>query len=150
MEPLQIIIDKHEQTPWFWPPDLATMVRGTLNAGDYALVDDDRKFAVERKSLDDLVGTLASGWQRFKNELQRMKDLEMPARIIIVEGNFQDILDHKYNHPRVSPRFVLRRLTTLAFAEVQVIFASNALAASGYCWRLLYHRWKQLHAEKEI
>jgi ERCC4-type nuclease len=70
-EPLRIVIDTREQTPWSWEPsDAITTVAG-LNAGDYALLADtepvrgkDRlavRFAIERKSLEDFLGTISTG-----------------------------------------------------------------------------------------
>ena len=68
---LRIVIDTREQQPWHFPRHLAAVSRGTLSAGDYAL-EGDRGFAIERKSLPDFVGTISSGWERFRRELERM------------------------------------------------------------------------------
>ena len=59
-----IIIDTREQRPWVFPAYAAVRV-GTLKQGDYALEGDDR-YAIERKSLEDFIGTIFSGWERFK------------------------------------------------------------------------------------
>jgi ERCC4-type nuclease len=88
---LKIIIDTREQSPWSFPPECAVTVRGTLSAGDYAIYGDD-SFAIERKSLDDFLGTISSGWERFQRELKRMESASFPARIIIVEGDFVSIM----------------------------------------------------------
>ena len=59
-----IIIDTREQRPWVFPAYVAVRV-DTLKQGDYALEGDDR-YAIERKSLEDFIGTIFSGWERFK------------------------------------------------------------------------------------
>ena len=82
MDPLRIIIDTREQRPWRFPPEAAFVRRGTLSAGDYAL-EEDTAFAIERKSLDDFIGTVSTGWERFQRELERMGGYA--ARCVIVE-----------------------------------------------------------------
>jgi len=138
-----IVIDNREQKPWSFPPEAATLVRGTLKAGDYAL-EGDEHFAIERKSLDDLAGTLSTGWDRFKRELFRMSENGFPARIVIVEGTWWDIMEHRYNHPRVLPRFLRKRLAQLAMMGVQVLYAGDCHMAAGMAWVILREREKNL------
>jgi ERCC4-type nuclease len=93
VEPLSIVIDTREQAPWGWEPHLATTRVQGLAAGAYALeIDCEQvkrretlavRFAVERKSLDDFLGTISTGWERFQRELDRME--LFPARVVIVE-----------------------------------------------------------------
>ena len=143
---LRITIDTREQQPWSFPPEVATTARGTLSAGDYCITGDDQ-FVIERKSLDDLVGTLSTGWERFLRELDRMEVMGSYPMIVIVEGTWMQILGHKYNHPRVSPRFVQSRLADLTFRGVHILFADNAHAAAGMAWVLFYHRMKIIAGE---
>jgi len=157
-EPLHIVIDSREQAPWAWSPHLVrTSVRG-LDAGDYALADDCTEiagrasfavsFAIERKSLDDFVGTISSGWDRFCNELYRMR--EFPARVVIVEGNFADCcfggdgVAPKHNHPQIMPQFVASRVARLSMMGVSVLFAGDAMLAAGLAYRVMVERARRV------
>jgi len=136
-----ITVDSREQVPWVFPPEFASVRRGTLRAGDYALHGDDN-FAIERKSLDDFCGTVSSGWDRFQRELDRMANF--PALVVIVEAGMDDVIWHRYNHERVLPTFVMKRVAQLTMMNVSVLFAGNADIAAGLCWKLLRERAKQL------
>ncbi|MFA7462979.1 MAG: ERCC4 domain-containing protein, partial [Anaerovoracaceae bacterium] len=127
---IKIIIDTREQTPWHFPPELASVSRGTLRTGDYALAGDPL-YAIERKSLDDFVGTISSGWERFTKEIERMDALA--ARTVIVEASINDIQEHNYNHPRVPPGFILKRIAELSLRNVSVLLCDNPISAAGMC-----------------
>lgn len=87
---LKIIIDTREQSPWSFPDHLAECKRGTIKTGDYCLKNDS-KFAIERKSLDDFLGTISTGWNRFLREIGRMDAASFPAKVIIIEGDYERI-----------------------------------------------------------
>ena len=53
-----------------------------LDFGDYSIADHEQYFAIERKSLPDLMQTLTSGHDRFKRELERAQT----ARYFAVVG----------------------------------------------------------------
>lgn len=58
-------------------------VRTKLDAGDYSVVGYENLISFERKSVQDLVGTLVSGHQRFLRELERMKNYK--EKYILIE-----------------------------------------------------------------
>ena len=158
LQPLHIIIDSREQAPWAWDPsDAVTEIRG-LAAGDYALAEDCEavrgrealavRFAIERKSLDDFLGTISAGWDRFQRELVRME--AFPARVVIVEGDFSaccfaqgtggECLPPPHNHPALRPAFVARRIAELAMMGVTVLMAGDAQLAAGLAFRVFRRR----------
>jgi len=157
LEPLHIIIDTREQTPWAWDRNDAVTHIDALAAGDYALQSDCEavrgrktlavRFAIERKSLEDFLGTISAGWDRFQRELIRMESF--PARVVIVEGDFASVCfkdgvdgieppDH--NHPRLTPLFVARRVSELTMMGVCVLFAGDAQLAAGLAYRIFRRR----------
>jgi len=140
---LQIAIDTDEKRPWSFPPECAKTHKRKLRTADYALLHDDG-FAIERKSLDDFVGTISTGYARFCRELDRMTAAGFPARVVIVEGSWAQVIDHEYEHPQVMPRFVLSRVAEFALDGVHVMFADNAHYAAFLAWRILKARWNQL------
>lgn len=138
--PFNIIIDTREKRPWAFPSHLAIVKRGTLPTGDYAL-ENDMLFAIERKSMDDFINSITSKWSSFSNELDRMKSF--PARVIIIEGLFSEIIEHKYSSP-MSTGYILRRLAELTMDRISVLFADNPLSAAGLCYTILKERLKKL------
>ncbi len=134
---LKITVDTREQQPWAFPDHLAEVTRATLRAGDYAL-EGDFGFAVERKSLDDFVGTLSSGWDRFLRQLMRMAS--HASKVVIVEGSMAEVIKHEYNHPRVKPVFILKRIADLTMLGVSILFADNPVTAAGLCFAILKRR----------
>lgn len=139
---LEIVIDTREQQPWAFPSHLATVERGTLDVGDYALKND-TGFAIERKSLNDFIGTISNGWDRFLREIDRMKDY--PAKIIIVEAGITEIINHEYNAPLLQPSFILMRISELIINGICVLFADNPITAAGMAWKILHEREKTKH-----
>ena len=144
---LHIVIDTREQRPWDFG-EYAEVSRGTICAGDYA-VKGDNGFAIERKELNDYVGTVFTGIGRFNAELKRMEEMQFPAKIVIVEAEWMDVLGHKYNHPEIEPHAVLKRTAELMLDGVCVFFAGNPTAAAGLCWKLLSERKARLEDERD-
>jgi ERCC4-type nuclease len=158
MEPLRIIIDTREQAPWGWAASDATTEIHGLTAGDYALASDCERvkgkdayavrFAIERKSLEDFLGTISAGWDRFQRELARMESF--PARVVIVEGDFADccfsqgaagdVLPPPHNHPALRPAFVARRIAELTMQGVSVLMAGDSQLAAGLAYRVFRRR----------
>jgi len=76
-----IIIDTREQTPLVFGN--LQSERGTLQSGDYSIAGLENDFAIERKSIPDLCGSLTRGRERFERELHRLRGFTF-ARILIV------------------------------------------------------------------
>ena len=146
-EILEIVIDTREQTPWHFPEWLGEVSRGTLPTGDYAL-HGDSLLAIERKSLNDFVGSVSSDWRRFSEEIDRML-LNMIAAIVIVEGSMLDIMDHNYDHPEVKPLFICKQIAQLTLRGVCVLFADNPTLAAGMAYRILKNRKDQICKEEK-
>ncbi len=150
-----ITIDTREQSPWHFDPTRVRVHRGTLRTGDYA-VTGDAAFAIERKSLNDFLGTIGHGWQRFQREVYRAHacGFHLP---IIVEARFTDFLftlnaqgrieapDHE--HPRMIPGLVLRRIGELEHLGASPRFADGPREAAMWATAILYARYQLLHKD---
>ena len=85
---LEIIADSHEQYPYRFGGQQATVLRRALPCGDYGVLFDGRLVAsVERKSLADLVASLTSGKLRYA--LAEMAAL--PRAAVVVEDRYSAI-----------------------------------------------------------
>ena len=78
--------------------------------------------AVECKGLDDSIGSISTGRERFERELTRARDLD--AFMIFVEASFNDMVVGNYRS-RMQPKaatqmvfnFMSRYRTTFHFAQ---------------------------------
>ena len=70
---MPVIVDTREQEPYGFDPKLVTPVRRALPAGDYSVAGLEWTVAVERKTLDDFVGTVIRARGRFYRELRRLE-----------------------------------------------------------------------------
>lgn len=109
---LHVIIDTREQLPFPFASDKypSQVERGTLKTGDYSLAGLEHCVAIERKSLDDLIGCLIVGRDRFERELDRARSLECFA--VVIEASLEDVSRHRYNS-RMDPHAALQ--SVLAF-----------------------------------
>ncbi len=79
---LRVVVDTREQAPFTFmglPVDVSVT---TLEAGDYSLAGFERRVAVERKELQDLVGCLSGERARFERELARLRGYDAAAVVI--------------------------------------------------------------------
>lgn len=110
MKPPTIVVDTREQLAWSFDPAVAGTVRRALPAGDYSLDGLELVVAVERKSLDDFVGSAIRDWIRFRKELRRLAGYE--SAVVAVEANVEDVVHHKYNSD-AHPNSVLGRAQSI-------------------------------------
>lgn len=108
--PLAIVVDTREQAPYGFDRFPVEIVRAGLTTGDYSLAAHESRAAIERKSLDDLIGCLTVGRDRFERELDRARSLECFA--VVVEASMEDMARHRYTS-RMAPHAALQ--SVLAF-----------------------------------
>jgi ERCC4-type nuclease len=87
-----VVVDTREGMPFTFqsfPNWIGGTVRGTLRTGDYTAQGMETLLCLERKSLEDLVGTLLHRRRQFLEECERM--LQYPHRAILVEASYEEI-----------------------------------------------------------
>jgi DNA excision repair protein ERCC-4 len=96
---------------------------GTLVTGDYSIAGLESLFAVERKSISDLVGCcVGQGRERFERELHRLRGFRFRRLLII--GSEAQILKGEY-HSNINPRAVLGTLHAFEVRyDLPVVFES--------------------------
>ena len=104
-----LIVDTREQLPYAFD-GICPTVRRALAAGDYSIVGHDLPtpgggFVIERKSLNDLFGTVIGARERFVRELEKLRLYAYAA--ILVEGSLRDVLT--YDSSLAYSRFLLSR-----------------------------------------
>lgn len=135
---VNIISDSREQNCFPFTDYNCTVIPGTLTTGDYSVVGLEHRCAVERKSLDDLLGCLTgAGRERFERELQRAKGLD--AFAVVVEASMQDMAEHKYRS-KMLPHAALQ--SVLAFTmryRTPFIWAGSRKGAEYATYHFLRH-----------
>lgn len=135
---MKIICDTREQAPFDFDKYECEVAAGTLNTGDYSLAGLEDRVAVERKSLDDLLGCLVGdGRERFERELARARGLD--AFAVVVEASFQDMAEGRYRS-RMKPHAALQ--SVLAFQVrygVPFVWAGSRSGAEYAAFHVLRH-----------
>jgi DNA excision repair protein ERCC-4 len=128
-----VVVDTREQTPL--PIARLPVIRAGLYTGDYSVAGLESLFAIERKSIPDLVSCCAgSNRERFENELHRLRGFRF--RRLLVIGTRGEIERGEYRSS-IRPAAVLG---TLAAFEVRydcpVVFVPTPEAAARRveCW----------------
>ena len=104
-----ILIDTREQTPFAFERWPVKTERAGLPTGDYSLPGFQDQAAVERKSLDDLVGCfMGKDRERFKRELTRGRVMDLFA--VVVEADLQDIARGRYQS-QMKPQAALQTIS---------------------------------------
>ena len=149
-----IRIDTREQHPLDF--DRCAVVRDTIPTFDYSIEGDQPHFAIERKSLTDLIQSLAiqKNYCRELKKIRRARALQnMPRIFYVVEANREDIEHFDYSHftgGRVGPDFIFNQLSEFEyFYDVHVIFSGDALGAARDIYRLLKRRSEDLKQQED-
>ena len=102
-----IVIDTREQDSL--PFGRLTTKAGTLVSGDYSVCGLEHLFAIERKSIGDLVGCcMGESRKRFERELHRLRGFRF-KRLVVV-GTESQILKDDYRS-NIKPQSVLGTLS---------------------------------------
>jgi ERCC4-type nuclease len=138
--PVVIIADTREQIPFAFDPAHAVTVRRALAAGDYSLDGHETSVAVERKSLDDFVGSVVRERERFLAELRRLEGYELAC--IVVEGNIEDVFAHRYRGGAHPNAVFGAALSIIVDHGIPIYFCGDRQLACAFVEGLLcrYHR----------
>lgn len=89
-----IVSDTREQLELDWSgiEGIERVEKMCLSFGDYTAIVHEKPVPVvfERKGMNDLFGTMTSGYERFKKEMARAKEANMKL-ILIVEGTYSEV-----------------------------------------------------------
>jgi DNA excision repair protein ERCC-4 len=122
-----IVIDSREQEPLSFQH--LQSVCGALITGDYSVVGLEQLFAVERKTISDLVGCcMGENRSRFERELHRLRGYRFKRLLII--GSRGEIEMQRYQS-RIAPKAVLGSLNAWECRyDIPVVFAATPEIAS--------------------
>ena len=142
---LTIVVDAHERYPYRFTHQQVTVERRALPCGDYAVEHDGTVLAsVERKSLDDLVGSVTSGRLRFA--LAELAAL--PRAAVVVEDRYSRVFTTEH----VRPAQVLDGLAELQvrYPSVPIVFCETRPLAEEWTYRYLAAAWSWLDDDSSV
>jgi len=149
--PWTMVYDTREQSPWLFE-DLRMGVggaahkvdidveRGSLKSGDYSIKGYETRIAIERKSAEDLFGTLGRGRERFVRELARLDKFDFSA--VVVESEWWDMLNNPPERSKVTPAAVNGTIVAFQqrFTKTHWWFCPGRYVASKQAYKIL-DRW---------
>jgi len=138
IEALEIIVDAHERYPYRFAAQQVHAVRRGLVCGDYAISRDGQIVcAVERKSVSDLLSSLASGRLRFA--LGELAGL--PRSAVVVEESYARI----FAQPQMRGARAADGLAELQirYSNVPIVYCDSRKLAEEWTYRFLAaaHEW---------
>lgn len=164
--PFTLTIDTREQSPFQFKsfradakhartvkglkiiPDLfiPTITQG-LPTGDYSIQGHESSIAIERKSLNDLYGTLGGGRERFERELVRLS--QMKVAHIVVEADWMAVLTCPPDRTKLNPKSVFRSINAWEqeFPTIHWQFMGNRELAEHKTFRILERYWVNLERD---
>lgn len=130
---LVIVSDSRERYAYRFSEQQVDVERGTLRAGDYAVLDADGQIlaAVERKRFDNFVSAVVDGSLLF----QLAELSELPRAAVVVEGRYEDLLRLKHTQPGWVMDLVAR--IQVRHPNVPIVFAGSRKHAEEYTFRFL-------------
>ena len=137
-----IITDTREQNPLVFPH--LPSERGTLATGDYSVRGLEKRLAVERKSMADMVGSLTHERARFMAELQRMRAYAC-RRLLLVGTQLE--LKGILNRRSVSLEQILGSLACVDACMVPVVWVESAERAALEVQRLAWWCWREVRRD---
>ena len=143
----KIVTDTREQAPLPIPPHWNTV--GTLKTADYSIQGMEAEFAIERKSLEDLVGSLTHDRPRFVREMERLA--KFAFKRVLVEAPYSALEVEKFPFSLALPRSI--RASVAAFEVrygIPFVFAASRRQAAAHVlrWARYYVREKEKTCSK--
>lgn len=130
-----LVIDSREQTPL--PITRLETVRAGLQSGDYSFQGGEHLFAVERKSIDDVVSCCTGENRlRFEREMHRLRGFRF-KRLLIVGARW--MIEGQRYKSQIKPAAVLHSLAAWEMRfDLPVVFAEHPTQAAalveGWAW----------------
>lgn len=143
-----IITDTREILPWFRGPVHIpgksrtivvhqTVKRATMKTGDYTIEGMEDQVTIERKSCNDLLGTVTRGRRRFERELARLQEFRWSA--VFVESDWQDIVTYALAHTSLDPNSIEGSILAwmVRFPKTHWVFRPTRQSAEVTAWKAL-------------
>lgn len=135
-----ILIDTREQLPLFKGSSNIEIVK--LDEGDYQLKKQNQNIIIDRKSLNDCIGTMSQGYERFERELDRAKE-KGKYLVMMVESKYSNLNSFNYlpamRRIKATPDFIFHRIRELLnkYSNFQVVCVDGRQQAENFVIKTL-------------
>lgn len=131
-----IIVDSREQCPYAFEDYECECKTQTLHCGDYSPAGFEDRVAIERKSLDDLVGCLMGcNRERFERELYKFRFYDLA--VVVVEAAFDDVSKGRFRSG-IKPHAAMQSIFAFQVRyRVPFLWCGNRAGAEYVCYSLL-------------
>jgi ERCC4-type nuclease len=153
MSPFAVAVDTREQLAYKFcdvrmdrRKTFVLVQKRTLATGDYSIVGLEERVCVERKSLEDLYGTLGNGRERFVRELERMQSFDVS--LVVIEATWHQVMKPTDKDPcfysQMNPASVIGSIVAFAhrFPRTQWKAAGDRQSAERETFRFLLEFWR--------
>lgn len=123
-----LAIDSREQKPLKFENIQTKPIK--LAFGDYCFINEPyfSNVFIERKSIQDLWGTMSGGYERFNKEVERAKSQD-GYLIVVVDYQFSKAQSYNYNkkYSKATADFIFHRIRELmqSFDNIQFVFSGG-------------------------
>lgn len=146
-EPLTIVVDTREQTPWVFSSAVSVRVATVPTGADYTLVGFESSIGIERKAGPDLLGCLTHDRPRWERSLAALRTRRWHA--IVVEAPLSWFLSGQYRS-RVHPSAILGSVCAIVADGTPIVFCAGPVEAAALAERLLTKMHKRAVAAREV
>lgn len=127
------------------------LITKQLETGDYTIEGYERQLAIERKSPEDLVSTLACRREQFEAEHKRMQEIAAAGgyAAVVIESSISDLIEQMPLWSRMNPKTIHR--TSLAWGVrygVPWLWMDGRRFAEVTVFRLM-EKWRDEHLKKQ-
>jgi len=149
--PFIVAVDTREQSPFTFSGFHALddsdynrifTKREGLKTGDYSIVGFEKRICVERKSKNDLFGSVTSGRERFEREFQRMAEMERAA--LVCEASQASIMDGIENSLMDGANVLRTAISWAGRYKIPFFFCSDRAEAEWVTLEFLRFYWKEV------
>ena len=125
--------DTREQEPLNLHP--LSVSSATLPTGDYSISGLQDVVAIERKSLDDLLGCIGQSRERFDREILRL--LAYPTRAVVVEASWRELEAGNWRS-KITPAAACGSVLGWIGLGIPFLFATDHASAGKAVSRMLF------------
>lgn len=136
-----IYVDTREQMPYLFSEDVLT-IRNSLETGDYSIFHEDHQLvSVERKTLDDFIGSVIHARSRFLAEMERLSLFK--HKCVVVEGSITQVLNRNYSSATHPNSVIGAAIAIVIEYGIPVYFFENRQIAEMFVERFLSRIWRK-------
>lgn len=136
-----IYVDTREQMPYRFTEDVVTL-RVALPTGDYSLQSEDPQLvAVERKTLNDFIGSVIHARSRFLAEMERLSLFK--HKCVVVEGSITQVINRDYDSATHPNSVIGAAIAIVIEYGIPVYFFENRQISELFVERFLSRIWRK-------